>query len=92
MSLESAVHLLTKLLRFMKFFLVFLINTCLNIKIFVLLDDSSKQKTTLKDRIKSFRKTSNAAGSGGADDAEGTGMFGVPIKCCIPSPNNDVGI
>ncbi|CAG2251042.1 ARHGAP21_23 [Mytilus edulis] len=52
-------------------------------------DDSSKQKTTLKDRIKSFRKTSNAAGSGGADDAEGTGMFGVPIKCCIPSPNND---
>lgn len=52
-------------------------------------DDSSKTKTTLKDRIKSFRKTSSASGAIGADDAEGTGMFGVPIKCCIPSPNND---
>ena len=55
-----------------------------------LLDDSSKPKTTLKDRLKSFRKTSNASGPGGGDDAEGTGMFGVLIKCCIASPNNDV--
>ncbi|OWF42359.1 rho GTPase-activating protein 21-like isoform X2 [Mizuhopecten yessoensis] len=50
-------------------------------------DDNTKAKT-LKGKLKSFRKH-GVLGSGHSEEQENSGMFGVPLSCCIPSPNND---
>ncbi|XP_056007298.1 rho GTPase-activating protein 21-like isoform X7 [Ostrea edulis] len=41
----------------------------------------------LSSKLKSFRKGSSASSHPG--DSENNDMFGVPLECCIPSPNND---
>ncbi|XP_069112527.1 rho GTPase-activating protein 23-like isoform X2 [Argopecten irradians] len=50
-------------------------------------DDNTKAKT-LRGKLKSFRKY-GVLGSGHSEEHEQSGMFGVPLSCCIPSPNND---
>ncbi|XP_033762340.1 uncharacterized protein LOC117343900 isoform X2 [Pecten maximus] len=50
-------------------------------------DDSTKAKT-LRGKLKSFRKY-GVLGSGHSEEHENSGMFAVPLSCCIPSPNND---
>ncbi|XP_060065954.1 rho GTPase-activating protein 21-like isoform X2 [Ylistrum balloti] len=50
-------------------------------------DDSTKAKT-LRGKLKSFRKY-GVLGSGHSEEHEQSGMFGLPLSCCIPSPNND---
>lgn len=47
-------------------------------------------KTWSLSKFKSFRKGSSATSSAG--ESESNDMFGVPLECCIPSPNNDVSI
>ncbi|KAK3108613.1 hypothetical protein FSP39_011856 [Pinctada imbricata] len=47
-------------------------------------EDGSKKSSLFK--FKSFRKTTINSSSGNSDD---NCMFGVPLECCIPSPNND---
>lgn len=46
-----------------------------------------KDKTWSLSKFKSFRKGSSATSNTG--ESESNDMFGVPLECCIPSPNND---